>query len=82
MYLVLSAIDFSGTQLPSSGGGCDYVDNMKGHVVISHQKAASCCLIRSVEHKERERNKPRERRCGLLTFEMPYLHKLNPILVC
>jgi hypothetical protein len=82
MYLRLSAIDFSVNQLSFSHGVCEYIDTIKGHVVFLHQRAASCCLISSVEHKEREWNKPRERRCGLLTSEIPYLHKLNPLSLC
>lgn len=81
MSWVLSAIDFSGNQ-PFSGGGCDYMDKIKGCVTFSHRRATSCCLISSVEHRKRKWKKPREIKYGYLMSGMPYLYKLNPISVC
>lgn len=81
MSWVLSAIDFSGNPA-FSGGGCDYMDKIKGCVTFSHCRATSCCLISSVERRKRKWKKPREIKYGHLMSEIPYLYKLNPISVC
>lgn len=60
MFWVLSTVDFSGNQPSFSGGGCNYMDKIKSRVTFSHCRATSCCLISSVEHRERKWNKPME----------------------
>lgn len=56
MYLVLSAIDFSGNQLSFLGGGCDYTDETKGPVTGVLKPESSFLLFDSLPHGAQRKN--------------------------